>query len=160
MANPNKNTQYYKLTTKTSVPAPANKTGTIETVGVAVKGTGTLFTTEMQVGSWIIDTSQDELRRVIKVESDTLAFISDTFTVNIAAATTPSVIKNEDLNVREIAIAIPLGQADGEIDGTALEAGLPVSFGKNSDTKGNFKSFIHPVIVDASGTEANITILR
>jgi len=167
MANPSKNTQFYKITAaKETVPASSNKTGTIETVGTSVIGTGTLFESEMQKGSWLVDLTQNEVREVMKVENDTLATLSDAFTLVIAGGTTPNVIKSDDLNIREISVAVPLvdsggaSYAFGEIDGVELESGMPIAFGKNSDTKGNFKSFIDPIIANATGTVINVTILK
>jgi len=167
MATNYKNTVFYQISNaKQTVPASANKTGTIETVGAAVKGTSTLFTTEMQVGSWLTSLAANEIRKVIKVESNTLAYLDHAFTVDIAAGVTPNVVKHSDLNIREVAIAIPLttsggvAQAFGEVDGQPLASGLPVSFGKNSDIKDNFKSFVDPIIANATGTVINVTILR
>lgn len=162
-----KNTVFYKVDDeKVVVPASSNKTGTISTKGRGVIGVGTKFTEEMQTGSWIVDLTNNEVRKVITVDSDTVAYLDKPFTTDISALTTPNVVSSVDLNIREISIAIPLVDSSGtaygfgEIDGVVLESGLPVSYGKNSDTKENSKSFIDPIIVNATGTVANVTILR
>ena len=156
-----KNTDYYRITnTKTTVPAPANGTGTIETVGDAVKGTGTAFLSEMRAGAWLTKVASDEVRKVLRVESDTLAYLDNGFTVDIAAASTPSIINSIDMNIRGLSVAILSGLADGEIDGTVFDNGDSVVFGKFSDNKDGFKSFVDPIIVDAVGTDVKVTILR
>ena len=69
MANPSKDTQFYSITTKTSVPAPANIAGTVATVGTAIIGTTTLFKSggTLQMGSLVVVTPQVEVRRVIRL---------------------------------------------------------------------------------------------
>lgn len=156
-----KNTEYYRITnTKTTVPAPANGTGTIDTDGKSVIGTGTLFLSEMRAGAWLVDTSQDEVRKVLQVESDTLAYLSNAFSSDIAALTTPSIIASDDLNIRGLSVAILSGLTDGEIDGVVFDNGDSVVFGKFSDNKDGFKSFVDPIIVEATGTDVKVTILR
>lgn len=155
-----KNTEYFLVTGKQSVPVNVNKTGTISTVGNAVVGVGTLFKTEMHAGSWLVDESQDEVRRVMRVESNTLAYLSDAFTADIAALTTPSVIPKNSMNVRSVSLYIDAALADGEIDGIVLAAGTLIKFEKNSDNKRDKYSFIEPVIVDGTGTSIAVTVLR
>jgi hypothetical protein len=162
-----KNTKFYKISDdKQTVPASANKTGTISTQGTAVIGVGTLFKTEMQAGSWLTDLANNELRKVLRVESNVLAYLESAFQADIAALTTPNIVANTSLNIRELSVIIPLvnsagtAYAFGELDGTELESGLPVTFGKASKDNENSFSYIDPIEADATGTVINVTTLK
>ena len=57
-------------------------TGTITSSGVAVTGSGTLFTTELEIGDWIAGSS-GEFREVASIISDTSLTLSNAFTSDI-----------------------------------------------------------------------------
>ncbi len=156
-----KNDKFYTIADdKQSIPVSASGTGTISTTGKAVKGVGTLFMSELRMGSWLVDLTQNEVRKVIRTESNTLVFLDNAFTVNIAALTTPNIISNTKLNIRQISVSIDPALANGEIDGTVLLAGAALEFGKPSDNSRNSFAFIDPLIADATGTEIQVTILK
>jgi len=156
-----KNSNYYKISNaKQTVPVSANGTGTIATTGIHVKGTGTKFVAEMPAGSWLVNLTANEYHKVKSVLNDTMAELEQAFGSDIAGGTTPNIIINSKLDIRELSVIIPLGNASGEVDGVSLEAGLPVSFGKNSDNSRNNFSFIDPIIANATGTVINVIILR
>jgi hypothetical protein len=155
-----KNTDYFAVTGKQSIPENVSKTGTIETIGKAVIGTSTLFKTEIQAGSWIVDESQDELRKVVHVESDTLAYLDNAFTSDIAALTTPSVIPRTSLNIKSISVSISPLLADEEVEGVAFNAGAAMSWAKNGMDNRGIYGFIDPIIVDGTGTVINVAILK
>ena len=161
-----KNDKFYKITNaKQTIPASANGTGTVSTSGIFVTGTSTLFVSEMSKGSWITDLTNNEIREVDEVLSDTSAKLKQAFTADLSSVT-PNIIAKRDLDIRELSVIIPLvnaagtAYAFGEIDGVELESGLPLTFGKASkDTKDTF-SYIDPIIADATGTVMNVTILK
>lgn len=153
-----KNTIYRLITDKRSVPFNSNGTGTIETVGTAVKGTATLFTTEMPVGSWLTDEAHNEVRKVLDVESDTLAYVGQAFSVDIAAMTTPSIIHAKNAKPVSIALQIPSGQANGTVDGEVFPAGTSISCSKDSRDHSAARDLIDPFIVDATGSQMQILI--
>lgn len=162
-----KNTKFYKISNaKQTVPVSAAGTGTIKTQLTAVVGAGTLFKSEMQVGSWLVDLTQNEMRKVIKVESDTAAVLESAFSVAIPALTTPNVITHTKLNIKEISVRIPLvnsigvAYTFGEVDGIELESGIPLVFGKTSKDNENSFSYIDPIIANATSTVINVTILK
>lgn len=156
-----KNTNVYKVTTKTTVPAPTAGTGTIVTAGISVKGTSTLFRSggELQKGAWIVSIGADELRQVVSVESDTLAILSNAFSSDITTST-PSIIKTTDLNIKTISVGILSGLTDGEIDGVAFVNNTSYTFEKNGNSRDNFKSFIDPIIIDGDSTIIDVEIVR
>lgn len=153
-----KNSLYYLVTDKRTVPANANATGTIKTVGTAVIGTNTLFKTEMPIGSWLVDESQDEIRQITRVESDTLAYFGNAFTSDISLGTTPSVIHSKDAKPVSIAVSIPASANDGEVDGATFTKGSSLSFSKDSTGRSDARSLVNPIIVDGTGTTIQVLI--
>ncbi|MES3018227.1 MAG: hypothetical protein V4721_10630 [Bacteroidota bacterium] len=149
--------KYEIITTKRSIPENINKTGTIATFGVAIVGTGTLFLTEMIAGSYLVDEAQDEVRRVIRVNSNTSAFLSKAFSSNIAAGATPSVIAKQFASPKEISIKIDSADLAGELNGVAFTGVLTIS--KSSSDRSSQWDTVPPVIVDGSGTSIKASIL-
>lgn len=145
---------YQAITDKRSLPFNSSGTGTIQTVGIAIIGTGTLFTTEMPVGSYIVDLPNWEVRKVYRVDSDTSAFMEVALTANIAPLTVPQIIKAHQTGVKEISI---LTNTPILIDNFAF-TGL-LTWSKSSDSKSQRSSLIAPVIVDATGAVAQISII-
>ena len=154
-----KNTEPYKVTTKTTAPAPANGTGTIVTDRTAVIGTGTAFQSELRRGSWLVSLAADEIRIVTKVESDTFARVREPFTADITSST-PSIIANTSMNIRTLSVGIKEGLTDGEVDGSVLTNGTSLVFTKEGDSKDNFKNFNDPLIIDGTGTIIDVVISR
>lgn len=146
---------YAVISDKRSIPFNSNGTGTIATHGIAIVGTGTLFTTEMRAGSYLVDLASNEVRRVYRVDSDTLAFLEVAFTVDIVAGATPEIIANHQCKVKEVEL-VTAGACF--IDGAAFTGT------KKIDKLGNEKSgrpdLIEPFIVDASATTMSVTIVN
>ena len=156
-----KNTDFYKVTNaKTTVPAPANGTGTIETVDNKVVGTGTSFLTGMKAGSWLVKIASDEIRKVISVKSDTEATLSEAFTIDISSGATPSIISPASLNFISISVGILSGLTDGEIDGTVFDNGTSVVFTKAGAVKTGSRNFVDPIIIDGVGTVITVVTLK
>ncbi len=153
-----KNSLYYLVTGKQTVPANANGTGTIVTVGTAVEGTGTLFTTEMPVGSWLVDMTQYEIRKVIRVDSDTRAYVSNAFTSDISTVA-PAIIPAAKAHPTAIAVSVPAGLTAGKIDNVAFAPGSAISFSKDSRDHSAARDIIDPIIVDGTSTTMQILIL-
>lgn len=155
-----KNTVYNLITDKRTLPYNSAGTGTISTAGAFVVGVGTLFTTEMPRGSWLVDESQNEVRYVLSVDSDTKAILSQAFTVNLAALTTPSIIHAKDTNVVSIALSCPsTASADPTIDGVSFPKGNTVSFSKDSRDNSGKRDMVDPIILDASATVSGVLIM-
>lgn len=148
---------YEVITDKRSIPFNESGTGTIATFGLAVVGTGTAFLTEMQAGSYLVDLTQWEFRRVIRVDSDTQAYLSEAFTSNIAAGTTPEIIKKQFASPSEVSIKIPSSEPDGLLDNKTFSGILTKS--KSSLDRSSQWDRIGPWIVDATGTEMRINII-
>lgn len=148
-----KQTQFASVTDKRSVPFNANGTGTIVTFGEAVVGTGTLFKTEMLVGSYIVSESQGECRRVRRVDSDTSAFLEIPFTIDLVSAA-PSLIKWFKAKPVEIIFNYVSGTV--VVDGVTLTKSVTLS--KASRDRSSRKDFIEPIIVDSTSGVVEVTV--
>lgn len=153
-----KNSNYFLITDKRTIPFNQAGTGTLKTVGTTVLGTGTLFATEMPAGSWVVDLTQDEVRRVTRVDSNTRAYLSQEFTVDLAASTAVDLIPRNNDRAVSISVQIPAGSGDGEIDGQVMPEGTSLTFSKDSRSHSGGRDLVDPIIVDATGTEMQILI--
>lgn len=152
-----KNDQYLPITSKQTLPASADGTGTISTLGTAVIGIGTSFKTEMPLGSWLVDLSANEIRIVKDVTSDTLARLENAFTSDISASTTPNIIHRKDLGV--VAISVKAIGGDVKIDGYTLQEGESLTFDKDRD-RSSHRDLVDPIIADPNGNTINTIIFR
>lgn len=149
--------KYYITNTKVSIPANESGTGTIVTFGQAIVGTGTLFLTEMIAGSYLVAIAQNECRRVIRVDSNTIAFLEKPFSYNLAVGAAPQIIKKFKASPKEISIKIDSADADGQLDGVAFSGILTLS--KSSTDGSSGRDVVDPVVVNALGTTMDVSIL-
>lgn len=136
---------YASISDKRSVPFNSSGTGTIVTHGIAIVGTGTLFTTEMRVGSYLVDLAHNECRRVYRVDSDTLAFLEIPFSNDISASA-PEIIAAHQAKVKSITLSTSDSCA---INGVAFTGTFVVS--RYGNDRSSRSDLIEPIIVDASG---------
>lgn len=78
---------------KGSIPIPTGKSGTIISTGKGVRGTGTLFTSQMKPGDYIY--SKDVVRRIDYIVSDTLLFLTQGFPTDISVAVIPLICEQQ-----------------------------------------------------------------
>jgi len=156
MAN-QKNTFIDTITDKRCIPYNSTKTGTIQTVGKEVVGTGTLFLTQCKVGDWLVDLTQNEIHKIISVSDNFSMHIQEAFAVDLPALTAVVTVPRFP-QAKEISVLIPFGSPNGLIDGKTLYAGVPYDTSKLSRSKSTGYDFVDPIIIDASGTTAGIII--
>ncbi len=145
---------YDTITDKRSLPFNSAGTGTIVTHGVAIVGTGTLFNTELQAGSYLVSLSQNECRRVYRQDNNTTAFLEFPFTSDLSSAA-PQIISHIQMKVKEIS----MDTADNcFIDGKAFTGILTLPKGGNS--RSSRADLLEPVIVDATGGSMQVEILN
>ena len=154
-----KNTIYQVITGKQTLPLNVAGTGTISTDGKKVTGSGTAFKTEMPVGSWLVDLTQDEIRKVISVDSDTEAYIDVAFTSDLVGVAA-DYIQAKNAKSQAISVSIKSGLADGELDGDVLPNGANITFSKDSDANSSGKYLVDPIIVDGTGTTILSIVLK
>ncbi len=151
------NNTYDIITDNRSIPYNVAGTGTILTEGIAVVGVGTSFLSELQAGSVLVDLTQWEWRKVVNVENDLLAYIEKPFTIDIAALTTPEIIHKSKRSVVEISLEIKTANPAGLLDNKAFSGGITLS---KADREGSAaRDFIDPIIVDATGTFINVSLI-
>lgn len=144
---------YADITDKRSIPFNSAGTGTIATHGNAIVGVGTLFTTEMPVGSYLIDLTHWESRKVYRVDSDTLAFLEIPLTNDITLGTTPQIVTASQAKVK----AISLYTAGAcSINNAAFTGTL--SLNKAGNDRSSRIDLIEPIIVDATSTTMQVDI--
>ncbi len=152
-----KNSKFYQITsTKTTVPALSLKTGTIATVGTQLIGSGTSFLSTIQKGDWIVDiVTNNEVRKVVAKFSDTVAQIDSPFSVDIVAGAAFNVVRSRAKHVQ----ISNSGGASATIDGTTMVQGETITYSK-AEKLPNGSDFIDPLIVDASSTTVDVSILK
>ena len=156
--NYTKNT-VYSLTTLTSVPAPTTGTGTIETVAKVINGTGTLFLTELPVGSFVLSLAAGELRKVVKVENNTTAFLDYAFSVDIPAASALKLIHENKTHIAEISAMAATGAGAFDINGVVWPEGVEYKASKANRERMSGVDFVDPIIVDGSGSTVNVSLI-
>ncbi len=149
-----KNSNSEIISTLRTVPANSTKTGTIETDGKNVIGTGTAFTTEVKVGDWLCSLSASEIRKIVNIEDDTNMYLEEGFTADLAALST--IVTCPISPYKEISY-LNVGSGTGKIDGLNVAQGEYGCWGKTSLAIDSRKDFVDPIIVD--GTSSNIKIL-
>jgi len=146
---------YAVITDKRSVPFNSAGTGTIATHGIAVVGTGTAFTTEMPAGSYLVDLTNNEIRRVYRVDSDTVAFLEKEFTADIVAGSTPQIIAVWQAKMKEVEL-VATGAC--EINGVAFTGTKKIS--KLGNDRSSRPDLVEPFIVNATGQSMTVTIVN
>lgn len=175
MASNNSNNVYDVITDKRIIPYATLKTGTIVTAGTGVTGIGTLFNTEMKAGSYLVDITNNEYRKIIRLGadgggSDTIAILDAPFS-NVVTGQ-PLVIDFDNANPVEILVLIPTLNSSGDsntsgfvVDNETATAkyfpiGFPYKPSKANRDRSSITDGINPIIVDASGTEMVVTIIK
>lgn len=162
MATNFKNSNYkYFNDIQSSVPLSTEGTGTISTEGDAVIGVGTLFTTELPKGSWVIDYANNELRQVVRVDSDTRAYLAEPFTSDLAALSVLDKIHTMDCDAVSISVQVlSSAAANITIDGETFPKGASITFSKDSRDRSGKRDLVDPIIVDATGSTAMVLIME
>jgi hypothetical protein len=147
---------YEIVTTKRSVPLNSSGSGTITTKGQSVTGVGTSFTTQMPAGSWLVSLTGWETSKVIRVDSDTVAFIQNPFTVELSAAT-PQIIHNKIAKPKEISIEILSADPSGLLDNKTFKGILTLS--KTGNGRSSSADLVDPIIIDGTGTSIKVSTI-
>ncbi len=142
------------VTDKRSVPFNNAGTGTIVTFGNAIVGTGTKFTTEMQAGSYLVDLTHNECRRVYRVDSDTAAYLEIPFTNNQTSAA-PEIITHIQAKVKEFRL-----KTSGAcfLNGVAFTG--EETFSRYGNDRSSRRDLLEPVIIDATGQTMTVYIIN
>jgi hypothetical protein len=138
-------------------PTPsANLTGTLTAEGKTIRGTSTLFRTELSVGDYLLNPTNDELQIIEAIDNNTMLHVKEAFTSGLSA-TTCKRIKNKHLKELHIVFA---GTGPGTVRGATQATGgtWPVAIvwsQKNQD------GGLDPQLVSApASTTAHITTVE
>jgi hypothetical protein len=116
---------------KGAIPQPTNKNGTIISQGKKVRGTGTLFSSQMKPGDFIY--AKDVVRQIDYIESDTLLTLKQGFPTDIATGISPLLCEQQTYkmiyakNVHASTAAV-LQEAPFSSGNTHISAGAPFSY--------------------------------
>lgn len=151
--------QYFIVNTKVSVPLNQTSTGTASVTKQAVVGVGTKFKTnrELMAGAYIVLLSTNECRRVIRTDSDTIAFIERPFSVDIGPGSAIQIIPHYRSNPVEIDLKIKSTDPDGQLNGVAFNGILNIS--KASRDGSSRRDLIEPIVIDGTGTSMKVNVL-
>jgi hypothetical protein len=134
-------------TTKGCYPTSVQKTGTITSTGTRVVGTSTLFTTELQKGDYIFNTTAataPEVRRVKHILDNTHLILESAFTVDVSAIN----LNRVRPAYKSVGVA-NIGGADGVLNGGTLKSGVSPTIA----AKDGF--LVEPFSFNATGTTFN-----
>lgn len=152
------NTVFYVQSTKDTVPASASVSGTIATVGEKVIGTNTKFTSEFQIYDCLYVAAKSQYRIVVNIVSDTEMTLNEGFTTDVTAGGTPKIVKR--FQTTKIAVE-NVGAGTATIDGQNLTASKSVVFEKQPyGSSRAISDFLNPILVDATSSNCNITIVK
>lgn len=112
------------LTATDTLPKSRSLTGTVtaNTTSVVVQGTSTEFLAEIKAGDFLYDATNDQLRRINYVNSDTELVLYSPFDTALTAAT----VKATKGNARQISVAASGGDiviVDGYGNTSAIKDG-------------------------------------
>ena len=143
-----KRTSLENITTLTPFPLPETKTGTVDSGGGVVVGTGTNFQDELTVGDWIWDGT--ELKEIIGISYDRQSLnIDSPFSTPLSGAALNVVPRSE---YEEISVS-NVGGADTTVDGKTIKAGLSASWDKAEKMPG---CTVDPLVLDGATSELTV----
>jgi len=140
------------ITTLTTVPTPVALAGTISSDGTAVQGVGTDFFNKLEVGEWIFDAAQSEVRRIKAISAVLQVLVLDeAFSVDLAGIALVGVPRSE---FEEISIENN-GPLTGKINKKDILVGAIKEWRTNNVSRGQ-QRFIDAKVVDGTGTSLDV----
>ncbi len=141
------------ISDKRSLPYNVAGTGTLSTRGIAINGLGTLFSTELKAGSYLVNLPTNEAIRVYRMDSNTVAFLEKPFAADMTAVT-PQIIPAHVANPKLISIS---STGAIEVNGKAFDGTM--SMEKTGNDRSSRRDLIEPVVIDATANATQIEIL-
>lgn len=117
-----------------------------------VSSVGTAFLTELKIGDWLVDFTNNELRKIVEIISNDNLTVNYNFSNTVAAASVITTIGSSYVEQ-----SIVFNPTAGLVDGVALPANIGFSWGKQGRTTSGDKDFVDPIIVDATATNAYLS---
>jgi hypothetical protein len=143
-------------TTKDTAPASTAFAPTVTTSGVHY--TLSVANADLQVGDWVADLAQNEVRQVVAVKSTTTGNLSSAFTTPLSAAIVVRIPKNES-KVYRISVAADKGGAI-TVEGAAVADGSSVTFDVPDLDAATGSKFVTPIVVDGTTNNATVLVLK
>jgi hypothetical protein len=152
--------KFFKLaaTEKAWYPTPsANLTGTLTSEGKTVRGTSTVFLSELSVGDYLLNPTTDDVQVILRVESDTLLMLAAAMTTTLSA-TTCKRIKSQQIKKATIVFAgTGPGVVRGASQATAIASTWPVTVPLPLESDGGLLPFL---VTAPASTTAHISTVE
>lgn len=140
---------------KDTFPQSTALTGTVSTANnkTLIIGVGTLFSSELQVGEWIFDTTNSEIKQIQSIQSDTELTLKEPFTNSLSGAT----VKRTPRQTYRMASFRIDDTATAKIDGIEFLANQSGTMGLDEVSRKR----PNPIIIDSTtnGNKVYIEIL-
>jgi hypothetical protein len=137
---------------KDTFPQSESLTGTASTMSRKDRliGSGTAFVSELETGDFIWDTVNDELLKVVSIESDTELTLSGEFSNALSGATIKRVPR-----IRYQSFSYLIDSSSGEeIDGILMPDGASATFAISD----HYSNMGNPIIIDSTVNDGNVII--
>lgn len=143
-------------TTKDTAPASSAFSPTVTTNGVRYTLSGA--STDLKVGDWLVDLSQNTVRQVVAVKTNTTGNLSAAFPSDLVAATVNR-IEARDSQAFVVSVAADKG-GDITVNGTTISSGSSVTFETPALDAATGSKFVTPVVVDGSVNNATVLVMK
>ena len=139
-------TEYYDLTSADSVPASESGTGTYNSAGKRVTGTGTNFTI-LREGDYLVSSTEERVIRIERILSDTTLILEESFPNNVSGDDFDYV---KATKAKIILLSIGAKADDVKVDGTDLAEDDAITVECSEIDKKSGVNFVHPVYVSTA----------
>lgn len=144
---------FYTVTGPETVPAKITLPGLISFEADKTTITGTNFRRDLNHGDWLVDLTNNELRQVKTINSNTEAVLFVAFS---NTGTTSDIVTKEASAVIYMELT---GVGDALMNGTGnLRDGVPYSDGQPNDA-GSAKKLVKPKIITSGTVDVNLTYI-
>lgn len=117
----------YSATSKAWYPAPSGElTGTLTSTGKMINGTGTLFSSEIDEGDYLLNAATDDVQKVARIESNTILYLEAAMATDLAGVKCRR-IKNKSVRGMQVVFATANGTIRGASQATGSDAAWPTS---------------------------------
>lgn len=148
-----KNKQYLKVyTSKDTFPESSAVAQTATTDGIHY--TLSASNTDLEVGDWIYDASQNTARKIATVQSDTTGTLEEAFPVDLST-TTIRKVDRLDARYKVASVAADKG-GNITVDGQTISQGTAIPYEIRQGQSG----YLPPIVVDGSVNNATVKANR
>lgn len=152
---------YTIINSPSSVPLNQGLNGTVSTHGTAITGVNTHFLTDMPAGSYLVDLNAFECKRVVRVDSDTVAYLEEPFTSNLSSVSDCPYIPRWKAGPVEIYIDTmgPQGAPGTTISINGANFRGTLTRSKAGRDRSGRRDLLAPIVIDPFNNDVQVNIL-